>query len=309
MLNAPSGDRRVTLADGSSLSLSALSLARVSTASDSTRCVVEVGNVRFDVAPQKGRLFTVIAGAFEIRVVGTRFRVTRDAAGVVEVHVDHGVVRVKAPNRNAPIELEAGDRLRGDDSGISVTHPAPSSSPAAAESATPNLDPQSLAPDARKASAAAPPSDWRALYRERKYAAALASARQLGVEHLLDSLDARVLSDLADTARLAGDSDLALRTFASVERRFPGTPRARDALFLSGRIHATRGQAAAARTRFEQYLALNSHGSYAIEATGRLVELYAAGGDPRAKSIAKTYLELAPDGPYQRLCRSVLSAP
>ncbi|MGC4087677.1 MAG: FecR domain-containing protein [Polyangiaceae bacterium] len=311
VLNAPTGERRIALTDGSSLTLAPLSLARVNSAPAATRCVVELGTVKFDVAPQKGRPFTVVAGAFEIRVVGTRFSVSRDAAGAVEVRVDHGVVRVQAPSRSAPIELEAGDRLRGDDAGLSLTHAVAAPAVSAALLA-PELP--SLSPEPRASSSSAPKvnsarSDWHALYRERDYAGALAAARQVGIERLLDSLGAQQLADLADAARLASDSELSLRAFSSVERRFPASPQARDALFLSGRIYASRGQSEAALARFEKYLSQNPSGAYSIEATGRLVELYSARGDARAKATAQSYLERAPHGPYQRLCRSLLASP
>ncbi|HWA75630.1 MAG TPA: FecR domain-containing protein [Polyangiaceae bacterium] len=318
VLNAPSGERRVELADGSSLVLSPLSLGRVSAGADGTRCVVEVGTLRFNVAPQKGRQFLVVAGAFEIRVVGTRFTVRRDAAGVVEVNVEHGVVRVRAPNRNTPIELEAGDRLRGDENGLSLTHPAPAASGAsvavradAARADTPASEAEARPGEvtARALNSAAPRLDWQALYRERNYTAALAAAKQQGLGRLLETLAAQPLSELADAARLGGDSELSLRVFANIERRFPGSAQAQDAAFLSGRIHAARGQVDAAQAKFEKYLSLSARGAYSLEATGRLVELYAARGDGRAKAAARTYLERAPNGPYQRLCRSVLANP
>jgi hypothetical protein len=313
VLNAPSGERRVELADGSALVLSPLSLGRVSAGSDGTRCVVEVGTLRFDVAPQKGREFLVVAGAFEIRVVGTLFSVRRDAAGVVEVHVEHGVVRVRAPNRSTPMELEAGDRLRGDESGLSLTHlaPVPPGANVAARNETPVAEDESRSSEvgARALSSAAPRLDWQALYRERNYAAALSAAKQQGLGRLLETLPAQPLSELADAARLAGESELSLRVFAGIERRFPGSVQAQDAVFLSGRIHAARGQADAAQAKFEKYLSLAARGAYSLEATGRLVELYVARGDGRAESAARSYLERAPNGPYQRLCRSVLANP
>ncbi|MFZ5890474.1 MAG: FecR domain-containing protein [Myxococcota bacterium] len=318
VLNAPNSDRRVELADGSSLVLAPRSLARVGSAAEATRCVVEVGTIHFDVAPQRGRQFLVLAGAFEIRVIGTRFSVSREVSGLVEVRVEHGVVHVRAPSRSGPIELEAGDHLRGDEGGLSLTHPASEvsapGSPAAVEAPSQPVESSaSAAPapssNAHKGGGVPPHNDWQTLYSERKYVAALAAAKQLGVERLLESLGAQPLAELADTARLAGDSELALRAFTRIERRFPGSSQARDAVFLSGRVLAARGQADAARARFEKYLGSNARGAYSLEATGRLVELYAARGDARAKEMAKGYLERAPSGPYQRLCRSVLATP
>lgn len=325
VLSAPTGDRRVKLRDGSSLSLRELSLARVSEDSERTRCTVEVGTVDFDVAPQKGRTFSVLAGAFEVRVVGTRFRVSRAATGSFEVWVAHGRVRVLAPNREAPIELEAGDRLRGDEGELLLTHPGEGSGPSADApwdgarsegrvSAAP--EPEASAPSEAPRAAADRPAgessardEWQGLYRKGDYRGAVAAAKQQGIERLLETLGAGPLAELGDAARLATDNQLALRALAAVERRYPGSPQAADATFLSARIYAGGGQADAAVGRFEKYLASNPRGTYSLEATGRLVELYAARGDPRAKATARTYLERSPHGPYQRLCRSVLARP
>lgn len=312
VLSAPSGNRRLELADGSSLLLMSSARARVSRGPDSTQCFVEQGTVDFQVAPQKGRSFTVIAGAFEVHVIGTRFSVSREATGMVDVRVDHGVVRVNAPKRTTPIELQAGDRLRGDDVSLSLTHPAPATSAQPVVSAEPSPAISEVIPgsaSAPKASAATARNDWQALSRDRNYGAALALAKQAGADNLLATLGPQALAELADTARLGGDSELAERAFAAVMRRFPESPQARNATFLSGRLHAANGDPATAQARFERYLALNPKGAYSIEATGRLVELYAGRGDARAKDAAKRYLERAPNGPYQRLCRSVLAAP
>lgn len=317
-LTSASGERRVTLADGSSISLTEHARARLTTEAASTRCVVELGRATFDVAPQGARTFAVFAGPFEVRVVGTLFSVSRDAHGLVEVRVAHGVVRVHVPERNAPIELRAGDYLRGDGHSVSVEHPAPLQAlplplPAREGVAPPaaSAEPGALAEPAPSALVRTPPArdDWRRLYAEGDYAGALAAARRLGTDELLGSLAVQPLAELADAARLAGENELALQAFDSIGRRFPASRQARDATFLSGRILAKRGQAEQARARFEGYLARNSEGPYAIEALGRLVELYAASKDPRAQASARAYLQRAPHGPYERLCRSVLNAP
>lgn len=318
-LSASTASRSVALADGSSLLLAAQTRAHVTATQQATRCVIEVGEVHFDVAPQHGRAFVVKAGGFEVTVVGTRFSVSRDLAGVVEVGVTHGVVRVKVPNRSTPTELRAGDQLRGDGGDVVLRHEAtsagskqdaasPSSSAEAAEPTPPSLDGQ---PSVEAPSKGGPPSRdaWLRLYRERDYVAALAAAREVGVDGLLESLAVQPLSELADAARLGGDGDLALRAFDRLGRRFPASRQAQDALFLSGRLLASRGQLSVARRQFEAYLARSDRGVYSVEALGRLVEIYATSNDPRATSTARAYLERAPHGPYRRLCLSLLAAP
>lgn len=311
-LSASTDSRSVSLADGSSLLLFAHTRARVTAGQQATRCLLQVGKMQFDVAPQRGREFSVKAGAFEVTVVGTRFSVSRDVAGVVEIAVSHGVVRVKVPNRDSPAELRAGDQLRGEGEHVVVLHePATAhveqlASPLASVDALREAQPPTEAPN----KPGGPPRDaWLRLYRAHDYAAALAAAREVGVDGLLGSLPAQPLAELGDAARLGGDDDLALRAFDALGRRFPASRQARDAMFLSGRVLASRGQHTAARRQFEAYVAGNARGGYLVEALGRLVEIYATTSDPRAKPTARTYLERAPHGPYRRLCLSVLAAP
>jgi hypothetical protein len=318
-LSAATAERNVPLADGSSLLLAAETRARLKTGERATRCVIDVGKVQFDVVPQGGREFSVQAGALTVMVVGTRFSVSRDPAGVVEVVVSHGVVRVLLPNRNTPAELWAGDRLRADGGEVLLEHPTAGAasggrmpaSQTVAEAAVPSV-PTATAPQPSPETPSggqAANADWLRLYRSREYAAALVAARASGLDGLLRSLSAQRLAELADAARLGGDGDLALRVFETIGRRFPASRQAQDALFLSGRLLASRGQMGAARSQLEAYLAQNARGTYSLEATGRLVELYATDKDPRAKTTAQAYLERAPRGPYQRLCRTVLAAP
>lgn len=317
-LSASTDVRSVPLADGSSLLLSAHTQAHVTATPDATRCLIEVGKVHFDVAPQHGREFVVKAGGFEVRVVGTRFSVSRDVAGAVEVAVTHGVVRVKVPDRSTPTELRAGDQLRGDGGGVVLRHEAPAAASKGAM-ATPNssaeaAEPTSSVPDGRPpveapSKVGAPRDTWLRLYREHDYVSALAAARELGVDGLLEGLAVQPLFELGDAARLGGDGDLALRVFDALGRRFPASRQAQDALFLSGRLLASRGQLSMARRQLEAYLARNDRGAYSVEALGRLVEIYATSNDPRAKSSARAYLDRAPHGPYRRLCLSLLAAP
>lgn len=70
--------------------------------------LVEYGAAWFAVAPRAHRPpFVVLAGDTKVRVIGTRFRVARDAS-VITVEVDHGVVEVQ--HHETVIELRAGQR-------------------------------------------------------------------------------------------------------------------------------------------------------------------------------------------------------
>jgi ferric-dicitrate binding protein FerR (iron transport regulator) len=84
------GDSEVTLAAGSKLAVAG---------SDAVgfQLTLERGRVDCEVAPRAGRpAFVVNAGDATVTVVGTRFSVSRDAAGA-SVRVEHGSVRVATP--------------------------------------------------------------------------------------------------------------------------------------------------------------------------------------------------------------------
>jgi TolA-binding protein len=138
----------------------------------------------------------------------------------------------------------------------------------------------------------------------------LALAKEQGFDRLLSTLSVQKLADLANAARLGGDAELALQALNALERRFPKSAQAADAEFLVGRLHASRGESRSAVAWFEKYLKNGEQAPYAVEAMGRLVELYFAEGNlDRARIMAKKYLERSPDGPYRRLCTTVLQTP
>jgi TolA-binding protein len=136
----------------------------------------------------------------------------------------------------------------------------------------------------------------------------LSLVRASGVDRRLGELSPGALSELAEAARLGGDAELAARALTTLLRRFPGAPEAREGRFLLGRVHALRGDRAAAIDAFESYLGRGVSSVYANETLGRLMELYTARGDAeRARGIARRYLERAPNGPYRRLAQSLVN--
>jgi TolA-binding protein len=292
------------LGDGSSIALDPGARGHLVVREDSVRFALERGRARFDVNPERRRTWSVTAGKNEVQVLGTRFSVVYGLGEEFDVEVERGTVSVRVPDQPARIELKAGEHFRErSPRGRSATA-APSANTASAPNGT--AEPASEAKSAGDAPLL-PSSDWQARYRAGKYAEALALARASGVVHRLAELSPAALSDLAEAARLAGDSDLAVRALMSLLKRFPATAEGREARFLLGRVQALRGQAAAAIESFEGYLAGGAT-RYESEALGRLMELYAArGDDARARESARRYLERAPKGPYQRLAQSLVS--
>ena len=102
--------------------------------------VVERGRVTFSVAPRHGRPpFVVQAGEVGIRVIGTRFAVTRIGEGA-GVQVDHGIVEVTAAG--ATTLVHQGESWPSGWSSREGAPAVPTREPAPPVDAAPGLDPQ-----------------------------------------------------------------------------------------------------------------------------------------------------------------------
>jgi transmembrane sensor len=295
--------------DGSSITLDSSSRGVLVSDPAFVRFELESGRANFDVTPGQKRTWTIVAGKNEVRVIGTRFSVSYAPSQAFEVGVERGVVSVRVAERNASVELRAGDHLRGGPGRMEVLHDSLQTAPAAAsaEAVAPDTQPSaSTFPRLEPARESAGSDEWRERYRRGKYAESLALLRASGVAERLEELGPGTLAEVADAARLGGDSGLAARALSALMRRFPRAPEARDGKFLLGRVHAVRGDTSAAIAAFEGYLKPGGSTRYANEAMGRLLELYAARNEhERARAMAERYLESAPEGPYRRLARSL----
>lgn len=88
--------RKLALADGSQVTLSGKSGVAVRFESGSRRVVLDHGQVFFEVAHDRQRPFTVVAGGAEIRVTGTKFDVRKDGDDVRVTVLDGRVELRKA---------------------------------------------------------------------------------------------------------------------------------------------------------------------------------------------------------------------
>lgn len=93
-LSADASERRiVTLADGSTISLSAGSEVDVDIGRDSRNFLLKKGEALFDVAHDPDRPFVVAAGSGRVQAIGTEFNVRLDSDRVI-VTVVEGTVKV-----------------------------------------------------------------------------------------------------------------------------------------------------------------------------------------------------------------------
>ncbi len=100
--------RTVKLEDGSTLVLSGDSALDVDLRGDLRRVALHRGEAYFEIQPDAARPFVVNVGSGEVRVVGTLFRIHREA-DVVDVLVSEG--RVKVSNRQGSVMLGAGQQV------------------------------------------------------------------------------------------------------------------------------------------------------------------------------------------------------
>ncbi|WP_409020760.1 FecR family protein [Brevundimonas vesicularis] len=105
LLSTGADERRiVTLADGSTVSLSPHTVVRAALGHDERLLELEQGEALFDVAHDSKRPFLVDVGSGQVRAIGTRFNI-RKGENVV-VTVVEGVVRVTAGDRDDDARMQ-----------------------------------------------------------------------------------------------------------------------------------------------------------------------------------------------------------
>ena len=115
---------------------------------------------------------------------------------------------------------------------------------------------------------------------------------------------------IPDAARYAHEKTLARRGLLAERTRFPGSPEARAAAFVLGRMADDGGISDEAMRWYDQYLTESPHGSFASEALGRkLVALVRSNDTAAARAVARAYLQRFPHGAHAAYAREVLPNP
>jgi hypothetical protein len=252
--------------DGLTLDVAAESAVVVS--GDATRGILVVldrGSVTLDVEPRAARAgFVVQAGEVRVRVVGTRFGVSRwmDRASV---EVERGIVEVDASGRT--VQVHAGETWRSADSVGVVGAPSVSASVTAVAA---------MAPSPRTPVDATPPEHVEhARVRRHASEAPVGASRTTdkAAASAPDPAAARPMppqqpssQQLYETAAQLEVSDppRAIALYRQVVAR--GDSWLADALFAQGRLEAERGAQAQARATLTEYLARFPRGSNADDA-------------------------------------------
>jgi TolA-binding protein len=164
---------------------------------------------------------------------------------------------------------------------------------------------------ARTRSAPSAPTRWSQDLDEDRAGAIVAAAETLGIQRVLRESSSQELSALADAARYKHRYTLARQALTAQMRRFPASPRARDAAFFLGRLcEDAEDRLEDALGFYNRYLQATPDGTYAAEALGRkMMVLERSARQDEARVIAADYLRLYPKGPYAYAARALARVP
>jgi TolA-binding protein len=279
--------------------------------------IVRIDTNRTEVSLQQGRLaasirhrgdttFSVMAGPYEVRVVGTKFTVDWErTTQTLRVAVSEGLVRVTGGELGAqPVDLAPGEKLerRAALPAAEVVAPAP---------ALPTAAPPTTDAPARPApavSATAPAPSVGELARAGRYREALTLAEQRGFERVVRELPEGELLALGNAARYAGSAGRAREAMLALRGRFPSGPAAElAALYLAKIAEQLDNDPKAAARWLRVFLSESPTGNLAADARATLLSLLLSSGDTAgATAVARDYLLHHPKGPIADRARQLV---
>ena len=282
------------------------------------RLAIEEGEVRADIVHRAGARWTFEAGPYSVDVRGTSFSLAwRGADDWFDLRLQTGLLAIHTPWSPEPIVIHGGQRLTVRAAGHEVTIGDLGSASEHAEGRnTPAESGSAAAPTASSVLPLPVVSDsvlrkeHKATWSERMASGALKSivddAIEHGVEATVRERTSEDLELLEAAARYQRRPDIARSALLAQRARFAGSPRAKEAAFLLGRLAAS-GDAVAAHEWYERYLAEAPNGAFAAEATGRnMIVTDRLFGIDRARPLADSYLKRWPTGAYAQLARSLI---
>ena len=295
------------------------------------RIAIEHGAASFQVTPRNDGKWLVEVGPFLVTVKGTVFTVSWDAARErFELKLRHGHVTVSGPISGGDIALRTGQQLvvnlSTNESVITEqkteeTWDESAVGPAARAANLPKARPAAASErPAGKATTGASLSVAPKVEGEHGWAESLAAgnleriladAERAGVRSTLETASSEDLFALADAARYRRRMNLARDALLAERRRFPGSTRTLDAVFLLGRVEeSSEHRLAQAIHWYDEYLARAPAGTYAAEALGRKLTLTSKlDGNAQARPIAEEYLRRFPNGSYAGSARALRRTP
>ncbi|HET6333620.1 MAG TPA: FecR family protein [Polyangiales bacterium] len=241
---------------------------------------LQAGQAHFDVRHHENRVFRVRSGEITVEVLGTAFELEREAART-RVLVSRGRVAVTWPGGRS--ELAAGEAGW-----------FPRAAPVAAKD-PPLTAARSAKATPRKSRPVSAHNAWREPAERGDFDHAYELLTDSG-HSVADDVEELLLA--ADTARLSGHPSDALPYLRRVVEQHRSDSRAPLAAFtLGGVLMQQLGQPREAEAAFARARELSLNASLAEDALARQVEAaYRAGDSPRARALAREYLDQYPKG-------------
>jgi len=324
---------KVEFSDGSVIDAQPGSRLRIDeTRANGARVFVERGTASARVTHRKHSQWVFVAGPFDVRVIGTKFKLDWDPVQqAVSLTLQEGAVEVQSPVGQTHCIVRAGQRFRaslpsgtmtlenmGDAPATRAAEPMPSAARPAivateslAVSGSIHKKPPAKARKASQPTAAVPAArrEWAALVRRGAFEDVVEAALAGDLDSILATCSAAEARALADAARYTNRSALAERSLLAIRARFPDTRHSAAAAFLLGRTSETGQQLERADRWYRLYLDEASTGELAAEAlAGRMRSAATLHGAGAAESLAGEYLRRFPQGVHVEAARRLIGS-
>jgi hypothetical protein len=249
---------RYLFADGTTVAPVAGAAVTVdASAAKHPRVRVVGGRVHVRVVHQDGRQWTFHAGPYAVRVTGTAFDLTWDAAaGRVALNMHEGAVEVRGPGMSTPAAVVAGQDLAA-----SIAGGAPAITTALAPAAV-----ERPGRTREHDLAAAHGESWRVMVGRGEFGTVLEQARRRPLAACLSRCSSEDLRALGDAARYSRQPALATRALQALRRRFPSTADGTAATFLLARNAEAQRRWKDAAAWYARYLEEAPTGEFAVGA-------------------------------------------
>ncbi len=315
-LSAPSHPVELSMADGSRITVSPATRARV-VASDANGAQIALshGTLSLETQHRPETRWSVIAGVVHIHVTGTRFEARRSVADeAVDVQLFEGSLSVSIGDRQT-VQMRAGQRLHvdgalGERVSLEESQPRSDSGFAARveiDAAMGSPDDGSAEPATASRRRAEPsPVRWNLLALQGDFAAVLRAARAHTGELSQRGIDE--LTALAEAGRHEGDLAWTETAYEAIrDRHLARTGDRAEAVFACGRTAEDAGDLGRAVEWFRRYENDFADGRRVSEAIGRqFVIEQRRGRISRAQELARRYLIREGGGPYAARAHALL---
>lgn len=305
VIEAKRGEVTVSLSDGSSIlaeNETKFSVDVVGRNAALTRLVR--GKLHIRVQHNEDTRYRVIAGPYEVRVVGTEFDLSWDAELGFALSMTRGQVQLVEPGGKLRT-LGAGQSVQLPGLEQALAQPVKSRDPEPVKAGP--ATPATPVPGQNKPAAA---PTWDGMVAKGHFADVVQEAEALGIEGVLGGRRVGDLKALGQAARYVGKRDLAERAFLALRKRNGAADSARQAAFFLARLQEEQGNQQGALRWLNTYLSEAPRGVYAAEAYGRRLSLtQRLLGRAAARPLAREYLERFPEGAYAPSARAIVETP